>query len=278
MPLAIAAISLLLVGLIGYWLFIHTEGVFLGQRVVTWLYDIYAKRYDRIKGFDAATESSYLGRPITHQLRSLPGAVILDIGTGTGRLPLALCEEPVFQGRIIGIDDSLEMLRQARFKTALHGDRIRLLWGDSMALPFTGGLFDAVTALEMLEFTPDPVAQVREAVRVLAPGGLFVITRRRSMPVFLMPGHIFSENAFTALMAEVGLMAIERHIWQVDYDLYLARKPGASLPSSRRHLSELLSCPSCSAVRWDDSSPSSLSCLSCGRVLPVSDGILHLKG
>ena len=41
----------LILGVLVWWLFIETEGVYLGRGVVIWLYDVYASRYDGIKEF-----------------------------------------------------------------------------------------------------------------------------------------------------------------------------------------------------------------------------------
>src|SRR5688572_15294542 len=99
-------IALILASTLAYWLLIITEGTYLGQPTVTWMYDLVAKRYDNIKGFDADTEAAYLGRPLAAELHQPRASLILDIGTGTGRLPLTLLGQPRFQGRVIGVDAS----------------------------------------------------------------------------------------------------------------------------------------------------------------------------
>ena len=52
-----------------WWLLIYTEGVYLGQQVVIWLYDLYANRYDRIKEFQPEYEYALLADPIMAMLR-----------------------------------------------------------------------------------------------------------------------------------------------------------------------------------------------------------------
>ena len=47
-----------------YWLLIVTEGVYLGRRVVIWLYDWYAGRYDEIKHFRSEYDHLFLSQPI----------------------------------------------------------------------------------------------------------------------------------------------------------------------------------------------------------------------
>jgi 2-polyprenyl-6-hydroxyphenyl methylase/3-demethylubiquinone-9 3-methyltransferase len=50
---------------------------------------------------------------------------------------------------------------------------VRYVEGDALALPFEGGSFDAVCAMDLLEHVEDPERVIAEASRVLAPGGLF---------------------------------------------------------------------------------------------------------
>ena len=63
--IAIAIAILIAAGLywLAHWLLIRTEGVFLGRRVVVWLYDLAAERYDAIKQFDPDTESAFVTWP-----------------------------------------------------------------------------------------------------------------------------------------------------------------------------------------------------------------------
>ncbi len=58
--LALIIAALIFGGLFVWWLLITTEGVYLGRRVVIWLYDVYARRYDRIKQYDAGWEAATL--------------------------------------------------------------------------------------------------------------------------------------------------------------------------------------------------------------------------
>src|SRR5512139_1803074 len=83
---------------IAYWQLVIAEGAYLGQPLVTWLYDLTAKRYDGIKQFDRFFETRYLGRPIAAELRGIRAPLVLDIATGSGRLPITLLEQPTFQG------------------------------------------------------------------------------------------------------------------------------------------------------------------------------------
>ncbi|CAN5407530.1 class I SAM-dependent methyltransferase [soil metagenome] len=94
-----------------------------------------------------------------------PDTRILDIGCGTG-LALHLAHER--GAKVTGIDVSDEMLRIARDR--LRGADLRA--GDLQVLPFGTDAFDAVLAVNALQFAADPVAAMQEAARVCDAGGL----------------------------------------------------------------------------------------------------------
>lgn len=269
------ATGLVLIGLILYWLFIITEGTYLGQPIVTWMYDLVSKRYDNIKGFDADIESAYLGRPLVAELAKVRARLILDIGTGTGRLPLTLLDQARFQGRVIGVDASLPMLNTAAEKLAGYQDRCRLIHQSAMRLPFVDGAFDAVTMLEMLEFTPNPVEALREAVRVLKPGGLLLTTRRTGFDARLIPGKTYSESVFCDLLTRLGLAEVRVQRWQVDYDLVWARRTGTSAGSYSQPIETLicLKCHNGSIVEEQHH----LICSSCRQKFFLANGIIKMN-
>ncbi|HEX3484928.1 MAG TPA: metalloregulator ArsR/SmtB family transcription factor [Micropepsaceae bacterium] len=102
---------------------------------------------------------------------------VLDAGTGTGRM-LELLSPYIKRG--IGIDVSPDMLAIARDKLGQAGAfNCQVRRGDVYRLPFadgdTKGGFDAVLFHQVLHFLDDPQAALREAVRVLAPGGRVLI-------------------------------------------------------------------------------------------------------
>jgi len=259
---------------LAYWHLILAEGAYLGQRVVTWLYDLTAHRYDAIKQYDPIFEALFLGQPLAEYLAPLPRPLVLDIGTGTGRLPLALFAQEDFRGCIVGIDHSRQMLRIAARKTQDYADRLLLIWRDAAHLPFADATFDAVTCLEMLEFTPCPPAQLAEAVRVLRPGGILLTTRRRGLSAWLMPGKAFRTEAFRTLLHRLGMVHVEVQRWQVEYDLVWGLKAGRSSTSGGEPL-EVLRCPHCWASAWSAESEA-LVCRSCGFICPRRDGVVQM--
>ena len=213
-----------------YWAFIITEGAYLGARVVAWTYDLTANKYDQIKQFRLEDDVWLIVGPLLYKLNNVREPLVLDIATGTGRLPLALLSRPLFDGHVIGLDYSRKMLQQADAKLAPHAGRYTLTWHNAQHLPFPDDTFDAVCCLEALEFMPDPGGVLAEMSRVLRPGGTFLVTNRINWEGKLMPGKAFAKDEFRTMLKNIGLERIEFRIWQVYYDLIFARKKGWRSP------------------------------------------------
>lgn len=207
-----------------WWLLYETEGAYLGRRVVIALYDLYARRYDRIKAFDAYAEQALLAQPLLDSLAPQAEPLLLDVATGTGRLPLLLAADARFGGHIIALDASAKMLAQARRKLQTQPVRrcISLVQQDAMRLPFPDRSFDAVTCLEALEFLPSPRGALAEMARVLSPGGILLTTMR--IDSRWLPGRALSEAQMRAALTALDMGDITVEIWQEDYSQVWARK------------------------------------------------------
>lgn len=270
----------LLVALL-WWLLIKTEGVYLGRRMVIWLYDLYASRYDTIKGYEDETESYYLARPIMEQLDPNTAPMVLDVATGTARLPRALTRQPNFMGRVIGADLSRDMLHYGagRVAEAMHYDRVYLMHAPAEQLPFPDDTFDLVTCLEALEFMIDPKAVIAELIRVTRPGGLLLLTNRCGLDAKLMPRKTWSiDQAYDIYEHEFGLQEVAITSWQLDYDMVWAIKAGESDPKRAKALEEVWQCPRCQrqAMQRHDSA---YQCTACQQMVVIAtDGVIeHLS-
>lgn len=215
--------GLLLAGLL-YWLLVITEGVFLGRRVVIWLYDITAHRYDAIKNYTLEDERDLVVAPILEESRT-PAPLLLDVATGSGRTPYFLLEDGRFAGHIVGLDASWRMLHHAQRNLAHLRAHVDLVQQVADALPFRDQQFDGVISLEALEFFPSDRAALAEMVRVLRPGGFLMVTRRRGWEARLFMGRYRSLTAFEQLLHALHLHDIITLPWQNNYDLVLGRKP-----------------------------------------------------
>jgi ubiquinone/menaquinone biosynthesis C-methylase UbiE len=273
----VLGIGLILVGLFLYWALITTEGSYLGARVVALTYDLTARHYDQIKQFDPIHDVWLLAIPMLQALGQIDCPLLLDVATGTGRMPEALLQRPQFDGTIVGLDLSFKMLQQAEAKLRAHRERYSLICQNAQKLPFPDESFDAVSCLEALEFMPSPQRVIAEMNRVLRPGGILLITNRVNWERKLMPGKAFSDDGLRAILEQAGLAQIDIRPWQVYYDLIWARKAGSSsrLGRGTHALEQLLRCPRCEH-RPLARTAASLACLACGTNYAIEDHIVRL--
>jgi SAM-dependent methyltransferase len=118
-------------------------------------------------------------------LRTLPLASkpkLLDVGCGEGQF--------LYRARQIGLDVSGVDLNPAGLEAAKRIFGIASLYQGSLedlsASP-SRELYDAITMLEVLEHTADPLGTIRTAARLLKPGGLLLVSvpgNRRWPPLF----------------------------------------------------------------------------------------------
>jgi ubiquinone/menaquinone biosynthesis C-methylase UbiE len=107
-------------------------------------------------------------------LAGFPGAfTILEVGCGTGHFSRWFSEQGL---RAVGLDLSQPMLVEAiRLGSPLY------VHGDGLALPCPTDAFDLVVLITTLEFTPDPVHVLAEALRVARCGLVLGVLNRQSV-------------------------------------------------------------------------------------------------
>jgi SAM-dependent methyltransferase len=108
-------------------------------------------------------------RWIERSVGPLPGRRVLDAGCGAGHYVASLLERGA-DARGVEIDTA----KLAKVRTPA-GVRGRLVQGDLERAPFASASFDLVLLNEVLEHVPDDAAALREAFRLLRPGGALVL-------------------------------------------------------------------------------------------------------
>lgn len=159
------------------------------------------KRYDRIAPVYDAFEwiAEFRFRKWRQDLwRDVSGTErILELGVGTGKN--VAWYPPT--ARVTAVDISERMLERARRKAVRLGRKVDFEVADAQSLPFGDGAFDAVVTTFVFCSVPDPVKGLREARRVLKPGGRI-----------LMVEHVISERPVLRPLMN-WLDPLTHHLW-----------------------------------------------------------------
>lgn len=113
---------------------------------------------------------------IAHELRVGPGDRLVDLACGRGGPGLLLAQ--LTGADLVGVDFSEVAVAHAAERAPLFvpAGRATFRVGDLAATGLDDGCADAVLCIDSIQFAPDPDDAVREAHRVLRPGGRYVQT------------------------------------------------------------------------------------------------------
>lgn len=141
------------------------------------LFNTIAPEYDKMNNIISLGTHKLWRQKVMARMTFPDGANIIDLATGTADWALALAEKSDPTAHVTGLDFSEEMLAvgQKKVDVSDYFDKITLVQGDAMALPFDDAVFDIVTIGFGLRNLPDPVMGLKEMYRVLKPGGQLVI-------------------------------------------------------------------------------------------------------
>lgn len=174
--------------------------------------------------------------PMLAELETDPFDNVLDVGCGTGPV-IELLAKKYPEKHFVGLDITPAMIEAARSKGLLNAE---FVVGDAENLPFGDGGFDAVLCSNSFHHYPNPGAFLREAHRVLRPGGKLILRDYTSndvvvwlmntfeMPLARLVGHgdvrILKMGEYRELMKATGF-AIEKLAAQKGFRAHLvARK------------------------------------------------------
>jgi ubiquinone/menaquinone biosynthesis C-methylase UbiE len=158
---------------------------------------------------------------------------VLDLGCGIGNILIALAERIDFIQPAIGVDVSPELIRIGEREIARAGlhDRIGLQVAPATRLPFEDGAFDVVLTSHVLKHLDDEalLASFREVVRVLRPGGRFLLWEFAKSPRSALlfwsarlsglppPFQLRTTTEFSGALLLTGF----HHVMQVDTGFFL---------------------------------------------------------
>jgi demethylmenaquinone methyltransferase/2-methoxy-6-polyprenyl-1,4-benzoquinol methylase len=130
-----------------------------------------APGYDRYGALLSFGQDPRWRRFLVSRIEAGPDDTVLDVATGTAAVAIELARRTGCS--VVGLDQSTEMLAEARRRIALAGltSRIQLVEEDARTLPFADAHFDALTFTYLLRYVDDPAATLRELARVVKPGG-----------------------------------------------------------------------------------------------------------
>ena len=159
-----------------------------------------------------------------------PGEQVLDIGFGGGVGLREALGRVGGDGSVVGVELSPELIQRGRtaLRRELAGGRLDLLEGTVDAIPVEDGRFAAAYTINTVYFWPDVERGLREILRVLGPGGRFVLAvqHRAMRGNQRYGGHETPPvERLEELMRTAGFVDVERQEPGYDAVLLLGRKP-----------------------------------------------------
>lgn len=134
---------------------------------------------DEVEAYDAMAHGGVNARFVADFLAIRPSPAldrVVDLGTGTALIPIALAEAAP-ASHVVAVDVSSPMLDVARRHLVRRGltDRVELVHGDAKRAPLADGSASALISNSLVHHLPDPLPFFEDAKRLLAPGAaLFV--------------------------------------------------------------------------------------------------------
>ena len=183
---------------------------------------------------NAVAASLGCGNP-TALLALEPGQTVLDLGSGGGIDVLLSAKRVGPTGKAYGLDMTDEMLALARENQRQAGaTNVEFLKGTIEAIPLPANSVDVIISNCVINLSSDKDAVLREAFRVLKPGGRFAVSDvvvrgdvpdevRRSMELWVgcIAGAL-EEGAYTAKLQAAGFNDVEIDAWRI-YNIEDAR-------------------------------------------------------
>jgi demethylmenaquinone methyltransferase/2-methoxy-6-polyprenyl-1,4-benzoquinol methylase len=178
-----------------------------GSKKIRRMFDKITPRYDLLNRVLSFGRDLFWRRALSHRLvlLSYPGS-FLDLATGSGDQLLAIRDFWPY-ALLTGLDFSANMLDLAQKKIEKllpHEEEISLVLGDAYNAPFAPESFDSISVSFGLRNLPDRPKVYKEVLRLLKPGGRFLVLElffdKRSL---LSPFHQFHLKRVTPFVASL---------------------------------------------------------------------------
>ncbi len=186
----------------------RTESI---NRGIASFYERIHGRYDLVNSLITFGLDQIWRRGLIDECRKLvsPHALVIDLCTGTGKTARGLRRIMIGKLQIVGLDFSLDMLKQGRYRAKGSAVPIDVAGADARFLPFSGDMADVVVttfATRNLDARPGDFEQVMNEVRrILKPGG-FWLQLETSQPSSSLVRRLF--HLFVALWVPLISMIV----------------------------------------------------------------------
>ena len=142
-------------------------------------------RYDRLAELLSMGQNGRWRRAMVDHIVPDHPELILDVASGPAGVALQLADRT--GARVVGLDLTLDMLRQGKYNVAERNmtDQVQLVAGRAEQTPFAADTFDALTFTYLLRYVDDPQATLIELARLVKPGGAIASLE------FLVPESLF---------------------------------------------------------------------------------------
>ncbi|MFK2877493.1 class I SAM-dependent methyltransferase [Rhodanobacter hydrolyticus] len=181
-----------------------------------------------------------LGQLAELAARVAANGAALDLGCGAGHASFAMAP---YAAEVVAYDLSHGMLDVVTQAAAARGlASVRVQHGPAERLPFADGSFDLVASRYSAHHWNDPAAALREAARVLAPGGTLCLidvvgpqgphaplldSHLQTLELLRDTSHVrdYSRAEWRAMLADAGFALQDEHDWRLDigFSSWLAR-------------------------------------------------------
>jgi arsenite methyltransferase len=189
--------------------------------------DLYASEQTQGLPAEAVAASLGCGNP-TALIELKEGDTVLDLGSGGGIDVLLSAKRVGPTGKVYGLDMTDEMLALARKNQAKAGAaNVEFLKGEIESIPLPDNSVDVIISNCVINLSADKGRVLREAFRVLKPGGRFAVSDvvvrgdlpdavRKSMELWVgCVAGALHEDEYTRLLKQAGFDAVEIEPWRI---------------------------------------------------------------